>query len=281
MSRWGRGSDGVSRGYGAAFHNRSASDPALEDDTDVSEQTFLITGGANGVGRYLVEDLIGDSRHVFVFDRDADGLTSLLAEHSDMTCLECDLTSFEAVHEAVQRVYDAPSGPSVVVNNAGLIHSEVLVNLLSHNGPLHSVESWHRTLDANLTSVFYVAACVVERMVRARTSGLIINISSISAHGNAGQSAYSAAKAGVNALTVTWSKELAPLGIRTAAIAPGFLDTPSTTASLTEQQVEHWRRSTPLRRLGRPEEVASAVRFIVENDFYNGRVLELDGGLRM
>lgn len=220
-------------------------------------------------------------RHVFVFDRDAERLALLEEEHPDVTCVQCDVTSFEAVREAVQRVYDAPAPPTVVVNNAGLIHSEVLVNFLSRNGATHSVEAWHRTLDANLTSVFYVSACAVERMVRARTNGLIINVSSISAHGNAGQSAYSAAKAGVNALTVTWGKELASLGIRTAAIAPGFLDAPSTAASLTEQQVEHWRKSTPLRRLGRLEEVASAVRFIVENDFYNGRVLELDGGLRL
>jgi 3-oxoacyl-[acyl-carrier protein] reductase len=224
---------------------------------------------------------VGDAKHVVVFDRDAERLAALAAEHADVTCLQCDLTSFEAVHGAVQRVFASPRPPTVVVNNAGLIHSEVLVNLLSQNGARHSVETWHRTLDANLTSVFYVAACVVEHMVRARTKGLVINVSSISAHGNAGQSAYSAAKAGVNALTVTWGKELAPFGIRTAAVAPGFLDTPSTAASLTEDQVEHWRKSTPLRRLGRLEEVASAVRFIVENDFYNGRVLELDGGLRM
>lgn len=247
----------------------------------VSEQAFLVTGGANGVGRHLVEDLVSDARRVVVLDKDERGLRKLAEAHPDVSCLPCDLTSFTAVQEAVAETYDDSAGPTVLVNNAGLIHSEPLVNLLSHEDPKHSVESWHRVIEANLMSVFYVTRCVVEQMAQARRPGLLVSISSISAGGNSGQSAYSAAKAGVNALTVTWSKELGMFGIRSAAIAPGFLDAPSTRNSLSESHLERWRKGTPIGRLGKLEEIAKALRFVVENDFYNGRVLELDGGLRL
>ena len=247
----------------------------------LSEQAFLITGGANGIGRYLVDDLASHARRVVVLDRDEAALGKLAAANPDVSCVACDLTGFTGVHEAVAKAYELSPGPTVLVNNAGLIHSEPLLNLLSRDEPRHSVETWHRVIEANLTTVFYVTSCVVERMVQARTQGLIVNITSISAAGNAGQSAYSAAKAGVNALTVTWSKELGMFGIRSVAIAPGFLDAPSTRRSLTEGHLERWRKATPVGRLGELREIATALRFVVENDFYNGRVLELDGGLRL
>ena len=118
-------------------------------------------------------------------------------------------------------------------------------------------------------------------MVEHRTKGLIINVSSISANGNVGQSAYSAAKAAVNALTVTWSKELGMFGIRSTAIAPGIVDTSSTQRSLSEANIRKWKKNTPLGRLGKLEEISESVKFIIENDFFNGRILEIDGGLKI
>jgi 3-oxoacyl-[acyl-carrier protein] reductase len=116
-------------------------------------------------------------------------------------------------------------------------------------------------------------------MLKRRTKGVVINLSSISANGNAGQSAYSAAKAGVNALTRTWAKELGGVGIRFVSIAPGFLDTPSTQTALSEAILTKLKQQIPLRRLGEVEHIYQAVRFIVENDYLNGTVLEVDGGL--
>jgi 3-oxoacyl-[acyl-carrier protein] reductase len=104
-------------------------------------------------------------------------------------------------------------------------------------------------------------------------------MSSISARGNAGQSAYSAAKAGVNALTRTWAKELSGLGLRFVSIAPGFLDTSSTREALSDANLTKLKGQIPLRRLGEAEHVYQTVRFIVENDYVNGTVLEIDGGL--
>jgi 3-oxoacyl-[acyl-carrier protein] reductase len=118
-------------------------------------------------------------------------------------------------------------------------------------------------------------------MVTRRHKGAIINISSIAASGNVGQSAYSATKAAVNALTVTWSKELGMFGIRCNSIAPGFMDTPSTQNALSEAKIKQYQKNTPLGRLGKTEEILQALEFIIENDFYNGAVLQLDGGLKL
>ena len=134
-------------------------------------------------------------------------------------------------------------------------------------------------IKVNLSSVFYCSVNVVEQMINKRIKGVIINISSISANGNADQSAYSAAKAGVNALTAVWSRELGAFGIRTASIAPGFFETESTHKALNDKIIEKIKSEIPLRKLGKPEELAKAVRFIIENDYFNGKILELDGGM--
>jgi 3-oxoacyl-[acyl-carrier protein] reductase len=129
--------------------------------------------------------------------------------------------------------------------------------------------------------VFYVTSNVVEKMILNKERGLIINISSISAQGNMGQSAYSASKAAVEALTKTWSKELGMFKIRCACIAPGFMDSPSTRESLSENMLSKWQKSIPIGRLGELDELLSAVEFIIRNDYFNGKVLALDGGLNL
>ena len=130
-----------------------------------------------------------------------------------------------------------------------------------------------------MDSVFIVTSAVVESMVSRRSKGVIVNISSISACGNEGQTAYSAAKAGVNAMTATWSKELGRLGIRCNAVAPGFIGIESTRRALSEEAIKHVKANTPLRRLGEAQEVALAVASLIENDFLNGVVLNVNGGL--
>ncbi len=248
----------------------------------LSEQVILITGGASGIGRHLVQDLHPAAGELVVLDRDAQALEELGTSLPRVERYLCDVTSSEDVGRAIDAIYGAGSkGVTVLINNAGIIHSEPLVSLLRDGDKRHGAESWHQTIDANLNSVFYMSAAVVARMIAKRTKGLLINISSIAASGNRGQSAYAATKAAVNALTVTWSLELGPVGIRSAAIAPGFVDCPSTRKALSDEHVHRWAKQTPLGRLGRLNEVAHAVRFIVENDFFNGRVLELDGGLRI
>jgi 3-oxoacyl-[acyl-carrier protein] reductase len=248
----------------------------------LAEQVILVTGGAGGIGRHLVEDLHGEAGHIFVIDKNADSLRELSASLPDVKGYICDVTSAEDVDRTVDEI-DRTTGTriTVLINNAGIIHSEPLINVLRKGDTRHSLDAWHRTVAANLDSVFYMSRAVVSKMVDTRTKGLLINISSITAGGNRGQSAYAATKAAVNALTVTWGLELGPMGIRSAAIAPGFIDCLSTRTALSEEHVQRWAKQTPLGRLGRLDEVARSVRFIIENDFFNGRILQLDGGLRI
>ena len=121
---------------------------------------------------------------------------------------------------------------------------------------------------------------VAAKMVELGSTGLIINISSISRAGNMGQSNYSAAKAGVAALTVTWAKELARYGIRVAGIAPGFIET-DMTAGMKPEALEKMTSGIPLKRMGKPEEIAHSAAYLFENEYYTGRILELDGGIRL
>ncbi len=246
----------------------------------IAGSCVLVTGGGRGIGRYLVDRLDAESASVCVLEQD-ETLCAELREASEgrVTAWPCDVTDPEAVDTVLQAVFDAGFEADVLINNAGIIHSEPLVNMLSRDDRVHSRESWRRVLAADLDSVFFVSSRVVDRMLAKRRKGVVISISSISANGNAGQSAYSAAKAGVNALTRTWAKELGGMGLRFAAIAPGFIDTPSTRAALSEAAVSRLQQQIPLRRLGDLESIFLAVRHVIENDYLTGTVLEVDGGL--
>ncbi len=240
----------------------------------------LITGGGSGIGRFLVERLIGDGATVCVLELDAAKCTELVDQFGPgVRAEQCDVTDPAAIDAALQAVADSGFEPNVLINNAGIIHSEPLVNMLSRGERAHSRESWRRVMAADLDSVFYVTSRVVDRMLAKRSKGVIISISSISASGNPGQSAYSAAKAGVNALTHTWAKELGALGLRFVAIAPGFFDTPSTRAALSEATLQRLQQQIPLRRLGNLESIYLATRHAIENDYLTGTVVEVDGGL--
>lgn len=242
----------------------------------------LITGGGSGIGRFLVERLESESAEVCVLELDAARCNEINElPGGRIKAYPCDVTDPAAVDATLQTVFDAGFEPDVLINNAGIIHSEPLVNMLSRGERAHSRETWRRVMSADLDSVFFVTSRVVDHMLAKRCKGVVISISSISANGNAGQSAYSAAKAGVNALTHTWAKELGGLGLRFAAIAPGFIDTPSTRAALSEAAVTRLQQQIPLRRLGDLESIYLAIRHVIENDYLTGTVLEVDGGLVM
>lgn len=238
-----------------------------------------MTGGVSGLGRATVEKLMARGADVAVFDVDTQGLSDLAKHHPAVVCIECDVSDYQQVVEATDRYHQSAGAAHVLINNAGILHSEPLVKLTPSGLERHDTATWGRVLATDLCSVFYVTACVVQQMVATRTAGVVVNISSVAAGGNAGQSAYSAAKAGVNALTATWAKELGPIGIRVAAVAPGFTETESTKQAMTEGLLQETIKRVPLRRLGRPEEIAEGVIAVIENDFVSGKVFEVDGGL--
>jgi 3-oxoacyl-[acyl-carrier protein] reductase len=131
----------------------------------------------------------------------------------------------------------------------------------------------------DLDSVFFVTSLTVDHMLTHRKKGVVVSISSIAAKGNAGQTAYSAAKAGVIAMSNTWAKELGALGLRFVTISPGFIDVPSTRAALNDVILGKLQQQSSLRKLGTSEHVYQAICYAIENDYVTGTTLEVDGGL--
>lgn len=238
----------------------------------------VVTGAAQNIGRGIALALADAGCKVAALDLNGQLLDALSADR--ITAIECDVADPDQAASAVEAVMKQHGRIDILVNAAGWICSAPLYNLLDRNAGRHDIGLWDQALRLNLTTAFVMGACVAEQMIRGRSRGVIINISSVSARGNAGQSAYAAAKAGSNALALSWAKELGALGIRALAIAPGFIDTPSTHTAMSEERLREWIVKTPLRRLGTIEQVAQAVLFAAENDYLTGTVIELDGGLK-
>ena len=169
----------------------------------------------------------------------------------------------------------------MLVNNAGIVKDGLLVKFKDGEfSSKLSLADWNAVINVNLTGVFLCGREAAQRMIRLGNGGVIVNISSISRHGNMGQTNYSAAKAGVESMTVVWAKELSRYGIRSGAIAPGFCAT-DILSTMTPETLAKVTAPVPLKRLGQPAEIAHTAAYIVENDFFNGRCIDIDGGLRL
>ena len=236
----------------------------------------LVTGGAQGLGFAIATHLSNLGATVVIADRDAPALASL---PNSLQAQYLDVTQPAQVLAAVSAIVEQHGRIDILVNNAGVIFSEPFVNIMNPAGMMHDYASFQDSIAVNMNSVFIVTSAVVEQMVQLRTQGVIVNISSISAGGNEGQIAYSAAKAGVNAMTVTLSKELGRWGIRCNAVAPGFIGIESTQKALSESSLKHIKANTPLRRLGDASDVAQAVASVIDNNFMTGVILNVNGGL--
>jgi len=246
---------------------------------NLNNKNIIITGGAKGIGRELSIALLKLEAKVIIFDIDTSAMDILQSEFPDIYTVKCDVSSLSDVEKCVDQIASKFKQIDVLVNNAGYIYSAPLISLGKKGLIKHDAEQWSKVISTDLSSVYYMTLNVVEKMVLSRTRGLIINVSSISASGNPGQSAYSAAKAGVEALTQLWAKELGSFRIRVAGIAPGFASTDTTMNSISESNLNKWKKETPSRRFSRPAEIADGILFIMKNDFFNGKILQLDGGL--
>lgn len=252
---------------------------------DLRKKVVVITGAARGIGRAMAVAFAERGADIAVLDRDADAIAETVADCAakgvrakayvmDVTAEGQVVRTFDAIVSDFKRF-------DVLVNNAGITRDALLVK--AQDGAIHSkmtLAQWQAVIDVNLTGVFLCGREGAERMIGLGNGGLLVNISSISREGNPGQTNYSAAKAGVAAMTVTWAKELARYGIRAAAIAPGFCAT-EILAAMKPEMLDRVKAAVPLRRLGEPAEIASTAVFIAENDFVTGRVIEVDGGLRL
>ncbi len=249
----------------------------------LKDRVVIITGAGQGIGRVFAKSFAKVGARAVIAELNEKKAASVAEEimkaGGTALAVTTDVADPASIKEMVEVVEDEYGGIDVLINNAGILYSEPLIKITEDGLKLHACESWDRVLRTNLSSVFYMTAPVVAKMVATRTKGVVVNIGSVSATGNPGASAYSAAKAGVHALTQAWAKELGPMGIRVIAIAPGFMDTDSAHAATSETALRETIKRVPLRRLGKAEEVAAAVVAAIENDFFNGKVFELDGGL--
>lgn len=245
---------------------------------------IAITGGGRGLGLQMAKSLVEEGARVALIDIDPALVEQAAAQLRDQgyaargyTCNVADEASVQAVFAQLKQ--DEPQLDGLV-NNAGILRDGLLVKMKDGDIQTMSLTQWQAVIDVNLTGVFLCGREAAAWMVADETPGVIINISSISQAGNRGQTNYSAAKAGVSAMTVTWAKELARYGIRVAGIAPGFIET-EMTGSMKPEALERVKQSVPLNRVGQPDNIARAVTFILTNDYYSGRILEVDGGLRI
>jgi 3-oxoacyl-[acyl-carrier protein] reductase len=251
----------------------------------IKDKTIVITGAGRGIGRALAVRFATQGANIALLDMNAADLAAATAQ-----CVEqgvrakaytADVSREADVAAALDAVVRDFGSLDVIVNNAGIVKDALLIKVKDGDvvGKM-SLEQWRAVIDVNLTGVFLCAREAAERMIKLAKGGVIINISSISRHGNAGQSNYSAAKSGVASMTVVWAKELARYGIRVGSIAPGFTHT-DILAAMKPEVLEKVIAPVPLKRLGQPDEIAHAAQFIIENDFFTGRCLDLDGGLRL
>jgi len=251
----------------------------------LKDKVVAVTGGGRGIGKSIATAFAARGAHIALLDLNAPDLESTRAEleakGARVTTAIVNVANEEQVVQAVDAVVAGFGRLDVLVNNAGITRDALLVKVKDGEvvGKM-SLAQWQAVIDVDLTGVFLCTREAAERMIRLGNGGVIINISSISRAGNHGQTNYSAAKAGVAAMTVVWAKELARHRIRTGSIAPGFTRTDILSA-MTPETLEKVTAPVPLKRLGMPEEVAHAAVFIAENDFFTGRCLEVDGGLRL
>jgi 3-oxoacyl-[acyl-carrier protein] reductase len=251
----------------------------------VQDATIVVTGGGQGLGRAMAESLASRGARLALIDLNQDRLDEAVkacekAGGSARSYL-CNVADEAAVETTFKMIRDDFSGIDALINNAGILRDGLLVK--AKDGEITkrmSLQEWQSVIDVNLTGVFLCGREAATHMIQDQRAGCIINISSISRAGNIGQSNYSAAKAGVVALATGWARELARYQIRAAAIAPGFIET-EMTASMKPEALEKMTAGIPLKRMGQPHHIAQAVAFILENDYFSGRVIEVDGALRL
>ena len=239
------------------------------------DSLVLVTGVAGEIGAYLVDELIKEGRTVCGLDL----RSPANVERPGFSFQQCDLSDAADAEKKIEVFHERFGAFDAVINCAGLIANAPLISFVEGRLTHHDFALWDRVLSSCLSSAFFVTACTVPKMVSSRKKGVIINISSICGRGNAGQAAYSAAKAGLNGLTAALAKELGPTGVRVVALAPGYFDTASTREHVSAAKLKEIKGAVPLKRLGKIEEISSTVKFVLANQYVNGTVIELDGGL--
>ena len=248
------------------------------DDLQVylAGQVALVTGASRGLGRAMAERLAASGARVACVARDqqrlAEVVEAIAVAGGEAVALPCDVSHSESVSATVEQVVQKWGKLEILVNNAGLTRDTLI--------PRMSDEHWDEVLNTNLRGAFLFTRAAARPMMQGRY-GRIVNISSVSGLvGNAGQANYAASKAGLIGMTRSVAKELAARNVTANVVAPGFI-TSEMTAALGEPILEEIKKRVPVRRLGEPQDVASAVLFLCSRaaSYITAQVLVVDGGL--
>lgn len=246
---------------------------------EITGKKVIITGGARGMGKKFALDLKSLGARPFVVDVIQENLDALRNE-TGIPGQILDVSREKEVEEFFERYTSENGVPDVLINNAGITADALFIKQKGEEITKFPFSKWESVLGVNLTGVFLCAREAAFHMVKHGVKGVIINISSISRAGNIGQTNYSATKSAVDAMTVTWAKELAKFGIRVGAIAPGYINT-EMVAKIRQDIIEKVIQNIPGGRLGEMEEISQTLQFIIRNDFFTGRIIEVDGGMRL
>ena len=251
---------------------------------EIRNKVIAITGSGQGLGRQFAIDCALKGARLALLDLDYDKVKKVAGEcielGAEANYYKMDVTSENDVKECYEQIVKDFGSLHASINNAGILRDGLLIK--EKNGEISTfpLRKWQEVIDTNLTGVFLCGREAAFNMVKLKIRGVIINISSLSYHGNLGQTNYSAAKAGVCSLTVLWAKELAKYGIRVVAIAPGFAATEMVN-SLREDIKKNFANNIPLKRFAEPAEISSGIIFLLENDYVTGEILQISGGVRI
>jgi 3-oxoacyl-[acyl-carrier protein] reductase len=252
----------------------------------LSDLKIIVSGAASGMGRHFAVRLVEAGAQVAAGDVNEGGLaeTAAMAKGpGKIHTRRLDVANEGDVGAFVDWAHGAMGGLNALVNNAGILRDGLLVKKDRETGEVKklSKEQWDAVIAVNLTGATFLARDTVAKMVATGSKpGVIVNMSSVARHGNRGQSNYSAAKAALAANTKTWSLEWAPFGIRVGAVAPGMIETPMT-QGMNQKARDALVAAIPVGRIGTTEDLWLAVRFVLECDYFNGRTIDVDGGLAM
>ncbi|AOS97363.1 3-oxoacyl-[acyl-carrier-protein] reductase FabG [Microbulbifer aggregans] len=252
---------------------------------NIAGKVVAITGAGQGLGRAMALYLAERGARLALLDVNEEGLQESVAQceakGAEARSYKVNVASEDEVDTVFAKVAEDFAGLHALVNNAGIMRDGMLLKVKEGKvTDRMSLAQWQSVIDVNLTGVFLCGRAAAAIMAESGEGGVMVNISSLSRAGNMGQTNYSASKAGVATMTVTWARELARYGIRVAGIAPGFIGT-DMVAQMRPEILEGLVKQVPLRRLGEQDEIASTVAFILENDYLTGRVLDIDGGARI
>lgn len=236
----------------------------------------IITGGGSGIGRAAALRFAQEGAAVVIADLgEAAGEATVQQLHeidAKATFVQVDVSKLESVERMLAAAIEFCGRIDILVNNAGITQDAMLSKM--------TIEQWHKVIDVNLNGVFYCTRTIAPHMVQNGKGSIINTASIVGQYGNLGQTNYAASKAGVIGMTKTWAKELGFKGVRVNAVAPGFIQTPMV-EKMPEKVLGAMVEKIPLRRLGRPEDIANAYLYLAsdESDYVNGTVLEVNGGL--